>query len=294
MKLPDDKNIIVTSDWHLRSSSISCRDSSTLIEDQMNVVGQIFDIAREHNAVVLCVGDLFHSPNESKAIEIPIIKKIRSIDVPFYFIPGNHDLRYHTQVENTSYSLFVESTKTNPNVHEVLYEVLEHGVFSNILRWRMFKIGLAHTLLCKYETEAKRMNGLSAKEYLDYCSGIDFIFSGDNHKMFSVGKHKDFVLNPGCIWKQKVNEEEYKPGVFLVSEKGNGFKSILLQDPSLLYTDNLEKRKDRNDRIDEFISRVKSNKKVTLSFLDNVEERKRKLNKRAQNIVDDVLQESGA
>ena len=84
-----------TADWHLGKPFGRVDDvqkCSLLQQERIAVIRRIGEIARVQRAeFVLVAGDLFDSPNATKATVAAACAAIGSIGVPVYAIPGNHD-----------------------------------------------------------------------------------------------------------------------------------------------------------------------------------------------------------
>jgi DNA repair exonuclease SbcCD nuclease subunit len=116
-----------------------------------------------------------------------------------------------------------------------------------------------------------------------------WIITGDNHKRFVYETNRRFVINPGCIMRQTVDEISYDPSVYLVNFETEEIQTIKIPDKIEMITDEyLIDTKDRDERIKSFVELVKDKKGLSLSFKDTLD---KKLNDKKVEYFKDILLE---
>jgi len=273
---------IVTADWHLRSNKPRCRLDLDWISTQKKALDQILRYANEYNASVICIGDIFHSTNETTNEIINMVQEfaieLQVIGGTFYILAGNHDLPQHN-LENISRSAF-QILLNSINISEIFQ--LSHVVDLGEVSAANFggedtnsEIIFKHVLCFPEDVKMPPNYKITRpSELFEQFNNARYIFTGDYHRQFFYeDKKKKTLLNPGCLLRQAADMIDYEPSVFLV-EFLNGemkYKSLPIKDDEKMVTDEyLETEKERNSRIDAFIERIKDNKSVTFDFLENV------------------------
>jgi len=298
--------MILTADWHLRSSRPRCRLDNDWIETQMNALKQIEKYSKKYGCPIVVVGDVFDTA--AADITFTLLFKIQQwaaqLEYPLYLLAGNHDLQYHdiANIEKSGVGILLGSD----NIHHILKmgdipgignisafnfgeEKIHNKVFSD---QEGCDIVFLHRLVFP---DAKSMppnvKANTAKELLDEFSDATYIFTGDYHKSFIYEKKGRFVINPGCILRQSANEKEYECGVYLIDTDKQEHMPLLIKDEEELVTDEyLREEEAREDRIESFVELLKSKGSVSLDFVKNVETRIKE-NKQLEGLVVDTVRE---
>jgi len=277
-------NFILTADWHLRSQRPRCRLDDDWLETQKKALDQILHYANEYHAGVICIGDIFHSTNETTNEIINMVQEfaieLQHIGGEFLILAGNHDLPQHN-LENINRSAF-QILLNSINVSEI--QQLNHRVdigsvsasnFGDIDKDLDADIIFKH-VLCFPENAKLPPNVKITKpsELFQQYKNTKYIFTGDYHRQFDYKKNiNKILLNPGCLLRQAADMIDYEPSVFLITFDNGilGYHSLPIKDDEKMVTDEyIETEKERNARIDAFIERIKDNKSITFDFLENV------------------------
>lgn len=275
--------ILCTDDWHIRSTIPVCRNDDFL-KVQKETLLQIYDIAEKHKAKVIIAGDIFNKARPEKAQELEIM--LIDIMERFYtdFIPGQHDLLYH-KIENLNKgSLGVVSRSllfhNNLSIIKFHYgQEIENGK----------GIAVLHKFIAEKELPFF-MDGLTAKEL---CEKYDYevFITGDNHHgfIYTHPETKQIVINSGCITRQESTLKNYKPRVYILDIVSKEIETVYLcdNDPLVIIEIDEEKKKDRLERIDSFVEKLKNTKEVLLDFEKNygLYKKKEKVKKEVDNII---------
>lgn len=90
---------IIFSDIHLHTWSSNMDNDTRLpsrLLEQKNVLQQVLDITKEHNATLLFGGDFLHSvgkvPVEALNVMYWFFEECKKLNIPFYVCVGNHDI----------------------------------------------------------------------------------------------------------------------------------------------------------------------------------------------------------
>lgn len=148
------------------------------------------------------------------------------------------------------------------------------------------------------EDESKKIMdiGITANEWLKRFPEAKYIFTGDNHTGFIFEEDYRYVINSGSLLRQTADQKDYQPFVVFVDTEKEIIEKIFVPDDGLMVDDEYIKKEDeRNNRIESFVDSIKNNKKISLSFLDNLEEEiklnKKELGEDKINIVNELMEE---
>ncbi len=293
---------LITADLHLRKNRPRCRLDEDWLGTQKKVLKEILDIFNKTKSDELfIVGDIFHSP-----VQLPEIVNIflDTFDIyneecsPISILAGNHDIQYHdyNNVDRSSYGILKR------RFHEIS-EYNEPSEFKKKIEIRGYDYGkevteqgdvlFLHTLTFPDEKSKPKMaDGITAEELLNRYPKPKWIFTGDYHKHFHFEKDGRHVINPGCILRQAADFIDYKPVVYFVDTEEEIVKPIFLTDDEEMVTDEyIKKEKERNDRIESFVSTIKGQKNVTLDFTENLESKMDNISKEIKDILLEILEE---
>jgi DNA repair exonuclease SbcCD nuclease subunit len=311
---------IITADWHLRSQRPRCRLDEDWLETQNNALAQIAMYAGQYEADVICIGDIFHSTNETTNEVIGLVQNFALLlgetDQKLFILAGNHDLPQHNldnigrsafQILLNSKNIFhlseIEKIKENYEdttaFDDMLYSAANFGDVDDEKADIIFK-----HILCFPENAKLPPSDKITKpsELFKQFNKAKYIFTGDYHRQFvSVGNnkgkklHNPMLLNPGCLLRQAADTIDYEPAVFLIEiEDGEiKYKTCPIVDNEKMVTDEyLEKEEIRNSRIEAFIERIKENEQVTFDFIENVHNlmKNTKIDKEVKDIILELME----
>ena len=279
------KNFIVTADWHLRSQRPRCRLDDDWISTQKKALDQILRYANEFDASVICIGDIFHSTNETTNEIINMVQEfaieLQVIGGQFYILAGNHDLPQHN-LDNINRSAF-QILLNSRNISEIIQ--LDHTVDMGEISAANFgdkddenaEIIFKHVLCFPENAKLPPSDKIvKPSELFEQFTNAKYIFTGDYHRQFVYENKKkkiQMLVNPGCLLRQAADMIDYEPSVIFVTflDGELKFKSLPIKDDEKMITDEyIETMQERNSRIDAFIERIKDNKSITFDFLENV------------------------
>lgn len=252
---------IISADWHLRLDKPRCRKDDDWIEAQLNSIRQIVRITNEKNTDLYIVGDVYNSPHVSDSLITMTINELAKLEKNVYFIPGNHDLPYHSKenMNNSSIGILQSLVSRFKFRNPTKEYIPEDMMFLHV------------QVYASPKDIPPKVNAFTAAELLSAHPGVKWIFTGDMHKSFHYEKKGRHVVNPGCINRQSTDEKDYETGVYFVDTSKEKVEFISLVDDAKLVDDEyIKEEKEREGRIEAFVSKIKTDKKMSLSFVDNV------------------------
>lgn len=263
----DKPDLILCSDIHLREDKPLCR-TDNFIDEQSLDLGFLCGLQSKYQCPVLHAGDLFHHWKPSPWL---LSYAIMYLPQQFYTIYGQHDLPQHNMElidKSGVYTLDVSQRLTVCNGchygQEPHLGLFAHSTLpSNILVWHHM------TYITPPFPGAKDGQALTIlKKYPQY----DLIVTGDNHQAFTEQYEGRLLVNPGSFTRQKADQIDFKPRVYLWYAETNRVEPVYLPiSEGVISRDHIEQVEQRDARIDAFISRLDGEWKVGMSFEDNLE-----------------------
>ncbi len=260
---------ILTADWHLREDSPECR-TDDFETAQWEKIQFISDLQKKHDCPVLHAGDLFHHWKPSPRL---ITLAIRHLPDKFHTVYGQHDLPQHNiqLSEKCGINTLVEAGKVTlldechwdqePNEGSLFFP----GSQKNVLVWHiMTYTGIAPWPGCTAPQSMKLL-----RKYPQY----DLILTGDNHKPFTVEHEGRIHVNPGNITRQAADQIDFRPRVYLWDADRNAVTPVYLPiSDGVISREHLERKLQRDSRIDAFVERLNTEWEAGISFEDNLKQ----------------------
>jgi DNA repair exonuclease SbcCD nuclease subunit len=222
-------------------------------------------------------GDIFHTPKASREVVGMFLEVFSPVANRVFIMPGNHDLRYGNDDEDTSYTIINKVFQTMPQfVQYGTNEVTKEGE-SSVLGVHTLLFRVAEDVpygVQKYETA----ESLAAKYPEHYLIGV-----GDMHKPFYWTNGTTSIVNCGSMTVQSINEAEYDHGYWVVDEEGYANFAPFEDVCKIVDDAYITHEKERDDRITSFVEMLKQSETITLDFTENV---KKEL---TQSVVDDKV-----
>ena len=260
-KKPD---AILTADWHLREDTPVCR-----IDDFEKTLWRkvrfIADLQKTYDVNVYHAGDLFHHWKPSPRL---LSLCIRYLPKKFYTVYGNHDLPQHSMqlkeksgVNTLAEAKIIEIIAGAGNWNEIPRPII-HG---------NKKIGLWHKLVYAGKTPFPGIDESAlANKVLRKHKEFDLLITGDNHKSFICRDGNRLLVNPGCITRQRVGDQD-DPCVYLWYADTNTVKEVFLPvDYKAVDNDHLKRKEEREERIDAFITKLNTDNMLSINFVENL------------------------
>ena len=258
---------ILLGDPHLRDSIPSCRDAEFL-DEQWECLDAIQELSTKHNGCpVLCAGDLFDHWKPSPYL---LAKTLEHLPKNFHTVYGNHDLPQHNLEMRNKCGIYV------------LEKAGALDVFPNGIHWEQpvdtyqeflgRKMLVWHYMIIKAKALYPGATDERANSIMKQYPEIELFITGHNHQSFIEKIDGRLLVNAGCMTRQTMTEAKYVPTVYLYYASTNSVVPFILPTKGICTVpDNAEKKKERDDRIEAFISTLKDNWEVTVDFEKNLE-----------------------
>lgn len=251
------------------------------LKAQARPLDQLADLAGEHDAPILCAGDLFdrwNSPPELINWALDHLPKMLTI-------PGQHDLPTHNYglMHRSAYWTLalgassirgihdLEPDKTH-GVQELIVEAFPWGVDLHPPTYKgkdRLKVAVVHQYVWTigHAYPGAPMESMLRKGMKEL-KGWDVVVFGDNHKGFISQKGDTTVFNCGTLQRRKSDEIGYKPQVGLLYEDGT-VEPHLLDVSEDVIEETSPAREAREDmELEDFLGELTKLKESELDFRD--------------------------
>ena len=279
---------IFCGDIHLRDKKPVAR-----IDEYFPAMWQKFmfidSLGLKYKCPILCSGDFF---THWKATPELLSSTIDAINANWYSIYGDHDLSSHslklkhksglTTLEKAKKVIILKGGHGDNKSNTNLPKKARPFVIKNK------KIMVWHVLTWHKELPYPGCEIDNAKQLLKKYSQYDCILTGDNHLPFVVEHKGRILVNPGSMMRNDADQINYEPAVWLYYAETNTVKPIYLPiEENVISREHIEIKNERNERIDAFVSKLKTNFKLTMNFKQNVIRffGKNKTNKKVKKII---------
>lgn len=257
---------ILTSDMHLRDTQPVCR-LDDFWTTQWKKVEFIRQLRHRYECPILHAGDLFHHWKCS-----PKLVNAALQDLPdyFYTVYGQHDLPQHNLdlvADSSVYTLVLgERVLVLPEAH--YGQTPSSGSISLSGR----KILVWHNLTWCQELPYPGCTASPASKLLDRYPQFDLILTGDNHRSFYVADDGRLLVNPGSLTRQTADQVDHEPCVYLWYAETNTVEQVFIPiDSNVVSRSHIEHDKERDQRIDAFVSKLSDDWKVAVDFATNLD-----------------------
>jgi predicted phosphodiesterase len=259
---------ILTTDWHLRISQPRCR-TDDFWTTQWSKVDFVSDLQKKYDCPVLNAGDLFH---ESDANAYLLSTAMIHMPKKFRTIYGQHDLPNHNPglaYKSALYALVVSGSVEITSGFD-FGEDPDQSTRHVMIKGR--KIMIWHKLVWTGEKPWPDCKEPEAERVLRKYSDFDLILTGDNHQPFVVRDGERLLVNPGSLTRQKSDQKDHRPRVYLWEAKTNRVQAVYIPIQSDVISDeHISKHDERDQRIKAFVERLTGKWNPEFDFQTNLE-----------------------
>lgn len=287
-KRPD---LILTADWHLRETVPICRLDNFCEETQWKKVKFVTDLQKEYDCPILHAGDLFDYWKPSPYL---LSKTIEALPKKFYTVYGNHDLPQHNIELKEKSGVWTLQMAGSIQLNVFLPNV-------EFIHWGEYPVNKEHATLLVWHTftfQGKEpfpgCSSPTAKKLLKEYPQYDLIVTGDNHQSFVEEYQGRLLVNPGSIFRMDADQVDHKPCVFFYYADTNTVEPVYLPiENAVISREHIDVIKERDDRIQAFITQLDDNWEVGFSFEENIKqfEQKNNIRKSVMDIIYKALEQ---
>jgi DNA repair exonuclease SbcCD nuclease subunit len=262
--------MIITADWHIRNTRPRCRIDEDWIKTQQKALNQIAEICENKNAPLMVVGDIFNSNSDTSFECINMVQKLADYIGGIYILAGNHDLPYHSSenIDKSAIGVLFQSE----NVFKIEDYSDEFSAPNFDEERNPMPYMFIHTLTIPSKDKPEFIECETPESLLEKYPTAKWIFTGDYHKNFVYEKNGRYVINPGCLIRQVSDMKDYQCGVYFVDTDKEVIEFIpIIDDEKLVNDEYIIRQDEREERIENFVNKLKDVESISLDFIDNVE-----------------------
>lgn len=273
---------IITGDIHLRDDQPVCR-TDDYFQAQAQKIKWLLNLQEEHGCPILDAGDLFAKSKPSHYLVQWAINNLPYSDM--YTVPGNHDLPSHNLelLDKSGLGVLVAAQAIQVIMGR---KILSKNFVVDGFPWgkepkglqgdgrgELPHVALCHVMTFDGESPWPGCKDLSATKLLRRMSGYDLVITGHNHKAFVVQRQGRLLVNPGSLMRSNAEQADFKPRVYLWYAEDNTVEPIYVPiEEDVVSREHLDVVKDKDERIDAFVTKLSGDFDVSLSFEKNLEQ----------------------
>ena len=276
-KKPD---LILCSDMHLRESKPTCR-TDDYTSAQWTKLDYIQKLQYDYERPVLHAGDLFDHWKPSPHL---LTRTMIHLPEQFYTVYGQHDLPQHNLELSHKCGI---NTLAQADKLKILGECHwgQKPNKASLIKPNDIKILVWHKMNYKGKKLWPGQVDPSALRLLKKYPQFNLIVTGDNHKPFVQEYEGRLLVNPGSMMRITAGQVDHRPRVYLWYADTNTVEPIYLPiEEGVISREHIEVQKERDNRIDAFISRLDDDWETEFSFEDNLQ-RFAEVNKTKQSVM---------
>jgi predicted phosphodiesterase len=263
-------DLLICSDLHLREDIPICRsDGDLFLVAQWNKLDFISNLQQKYNCPVICGGDTFHAWKAS-----PWLLSQTMIHLPnkFMVVMGQHDLQNHSLEYRFKGGIHTLAVARQLEILDGVH-FGEEPDESKVLVINGKKILVWHHLVWKNELPFPGCKEPKAISVLKKYPWANLVICGDNHQTFVEEYQGRYLINPGSMTRQKSDQIDHKPCVFLWSAKSNELEQVFLPiEKNVITREHIEKDEARDERIQAFIEKLTDDSITDVNFQDNLKQ----------------------
>ena len=272
---------ILAADLHIRADIPLCRTDDYL-KAQFNKLKFIFRLCQEDDCPLLVAGDIGNKSQWPNWLLEKTIKIINKYKIEIICIPGQHDLPEHrldyweksgcgvlhrakTIQMLISLSCFYDDLLLSPFGYG---NEIQHEKKRN----KILNIAIAHQMVIENKPLWPRQEAPKGNTLLKKFPEYNLIVTGDNHNPFVIQYGGRLLVNPGSMMRMSANQIDHKPRVYKWYADTNTVEAIYLPiEEGVVNRIHIESKEERDKRMEAFVSRMKDDFEISLSFENNLE-----------------------
>ena len=272
---------ILTADWHVREDIPVCR-TDDFQQAQWRKINHIAELQKKYQCPVFHAGDLFHHWKPSPQL---LTKCIMNFPDQFYTVYGNHDLPQHNM------ELAEKSGVATLEAAGAVKIILGGGNWNEIpegMEYGGRMVAVWHIMTYAGKLPYPGCTAPQSNELLKKYPQFDLILTGDNHQSFTANEKNRVLVNPGSLTRQTADKDGDEPCVyFWYADTNTVMKHVLPFDAGVITREHIDRKEERNERIEAFVSRLNTDWESSLDFVQNLRafESTNQIRKSVMNIV---------
>jgi len=281
---PKDPVALLCSDLHLSDKPPVARaeeeDWYGCMEAVLKFITKTYD---KYEVPVIFAGDLFHKAKSPPKLEILAMHWMQAWQLQA--IPGQHDLPAHRleAVEESSYGVVLRGlgilSTLSPECPRANSDIKITGfpfgspLSANTRKKDLLQVAVIHQLIWKGEPPFPGApESGNVKNVVKELKGFDVIVAGDNHQGFVTQVGDTTVVNCGSVMRRAADQVDYQPHIYILHRDGSVKAIPVPIDKDKLGLKHLEIKKDRDERVENFVKSLRDDAEIELSFEKNLDQ----------------------
>lgn len=272
---------LLSSDLHWRESQPACRTDK--FPDAFVPKARLAkSICEKYNIPFIVAGDISEKWKNWQSLIDVMLREMPN----FICIPGQHDLPGHnlqlikgstlSALEAGGRATIIKEPGGLVKCNDFVVYGYPYGTEPKPRRKRRGddtrSMCMLHALVTDTKDPFPGANAYTAKGLLNELTGYDLILSGDNHQQFTVTKRGRHLINPGSMIRQDADQINHQPRFYLWFAEDNHFEPIDIPvDKKVVVRSHIEKKNERDDRIDKYIDSMDADYEVKLDYKLNLD-----------------------
>lgn len=305
-RINNSPSAILCADIHIRPD-IPVGRIDVYQEAMFRKLSFILNLSKEHNCPILMAGDLGNKPS-SQGWPPWLLERVINLfkGHNIFSIPGQHDLLDHqlSQWSDSGIGVLHSAgaiTLLGPDNLQQFVEFDDFVVYAfpwgkdlqKIDQSDKKQIAITHQMVIQDKELWPGQIAPTGHKLLKDFTGYSLILSGDNHLPFVCEYEGRLLVNPGSMMRNTTAQQNHKPRVYLWYAEEKRVEPVFLPIEDnvfdLQYIEQQEHNKDKEQRFEALINRVKEDVEVDLSFEENLRRYFEK-NRTEKSVVDKVWQ----
>lgn len=266
---------ILTADWHLREDKPVCR-TDDFEKAQWRKVDFVSSLQKQYDCVVLHAGDLFDYWKPSPYL---LSQTFMHLPRKFYTVYGNHDLPQHSlslKEKSGVYTLFTAGAlEILPYFHYNQFSVNEFHPITDT-EYPIKNVCVIHKMVYQHTLPWLGCTDYKANEFISTWKEKTgrkdkVLLTGDNHQSFVVEDQGITLINPGSLTRQKADQFDHQPCVYLLYSDYTVEKKYVPFDETAVTREHLISKKEKDERLEAFVSSLNQDWEAELDFEKEVE-----------------------
>ena len=228
--------------------------------------------------MIVFPGDIFDQPSPSYSFFTKVVNIIKNINIQIFVVAGQHDLKFRN-IQNTALSALQASIKNfsinfNENFSDIFIHSSSFGEAITAPLNNKYNVLIIHKMIIKEKLWEKQTDYVEGNSFLKN-NKFDLIISGDNHKFFIENVEDRFLFNCGSMLRSNTTQLEHIPKIVVFDTQKLKYEIINIpieEAEKVFAVDKILRDKEKNEKLDSFISGLSKQKTMELNFESNLNE----------------------
>jgi len=270
---------ILSADWHIRPDTPICR-TDNYFEALEGKIDFVFNLASDNECPILVSGDLGNKAQWPNWLLSFLIGKIED-GLHIVSVPGQHDLENHklSLLDRGGLGVLYKAAilwKRPEDYPSAYFQIsgfpYGHEITTRSKKGNKRHITMAHQMVIENKPLWPGQKAPKGHQLLKKFPEYDIILTGDNHNAFTVEHEGRWLVNPGSMMRMTADQADHRPRVYLWWAEDNRIEPVYLPiEQDVISRTHIEIVEDRDRRMEAYMSRVREDTEVALSYEDNLE-----------------------